>query len=131
MTGAGSGIRTSIQSGWGNRAGDYSVYATVTGTGERAAFRTPACLCETERMFALSLAALIAYAVAIALLGGWRSGDTVADELGGPRRLGPLVGTLGATVIVGETPGTLDWLAAAAVVTAIASALLPRRAPGP
>lgn len=43
----------------------------------------------------------------------------------------PLVGTLGATVIVGETPGTLDWLAAAAVVTAIASALLPRRAPGP
>lgn len=43
----------------------------------------------------------------------------------------PLVGTLGATVIVGETPGALDWLAAAAVVTAIASALLPRRAPGP
>ena len=43
----------------------------------------------------------------------------------------PLVGTLGATVIVGETPGTLDWLAAAAVVTAIASALLPRRPPGP
>ena len=41
----------------------------------------------------------------------------------------PLVGTLGATVIVGETPGALDWLAAAAVVTAIASALLPRRAP--
>lgn len=41
----------------------------------------------------------------------------------------PLVGTLGATVIVGETPGTLDWLAAAAVVTAIAAALLPRRAP--
>lgn len=41
----------------------------------------------------------------------------------------PLVGTLGATVIVGESPGALDWIAAAAVVTAIASALLPRRAP--
>jgi drug/metabolite transporter (DMT)-like permease len=40
----------------------------------------------------------------------------------------PLVGTLSATVIVGETPGVLDWLAAAAVVLAIASALLPRRA---
>jgi len=40
----------------------------------------------------------------------------------------PLVGTLGATVIVGETPGALDWLAAAAVMVAIASALLPRRA---
>lgn len=42
----------------------------------------------------------------------------------------PLVGTVGATWIVGETPGALDWLAAAAVVLAIASALLPRRAAG-
>jgi len=39
----------------------------------------------------------------------------------------PLVGTLGATWIVGETPHALDWLAAAAVMAAIASALLPRR----
>ena len=40
----------------------------------------------------------------------------------------PLVGTLGATWIVGETPHTADWLAALAVMVAIASALLPRRA---
>jgi drug/metabolite transporter (DMT)-like permease len=39
----------------------------------------------------------------------------------------PLVGTWSATWIVGETPGALDWMAAAAVVLAIASALLPRR----
>ena len=39
----------------------------------------------------------------------------------------PLVGTLGATWIVGETPHAADWLAALAVTVAIASALLPRR----
>ncbi|MCB1560993.1 MAG: cytochrome c biogenesis protein CcsA [Xanthomonadales bacterium] len=47
-------------------------------------------------MFALSLAALIAYAVAIALLGGWRA---VADDDGKPdgsRRIGPLLGMLAA-----------------------------------
>lgn len=37
----------------------------------------------------------------------------------------PLVGTLGATVIVGEVPHATDWLAAACVMVAIASALLP------
>jgi drug/metabolite transporter (DMT)-like permease len=37
----------------------------------------------------------------------------------------PLVGTLGATVVVGESPQATDWLAAAAIVVAIAAVLLP------
>lgn len=40
----------------------------------------------------------------------------------------PLVGTLSAAAIVGETPGLADWLAALAIMAAIASALLPPRA---
>lgn len=39
----------------------------------------------------------------------------------------PLVGTIGATVVVGESPQATDWLAAAAIVVAIAAVLL--RAP--
>jgi drug/metabolite transporter (DMT)-like permease len=42
----------------------------------------------------------------------------------------PLVGTLSATLIVGETPRVADWLAALAIMVAIASALLPRRPGG-
>ena len=38
----------------------------------------------------------------------------------------PLVGTLSAAAIVGETPRPADWLAALAITVAIASALLPR-----
>ena len=40
----------------------------------------------------------------------------------------PLVGTLGATLIVGERPGWADALAIVFVSVAIASALLPARA---
>ena len=40
----------------------------------------------------------------------------------------PLVGTLSATFIVGETPRTLDFVAAGFIMLAIASALLPQRA---
>jgi drug/metabolite transporter (DMT)-like permease len=40
----------------------------------------------------------------------------------------PLVGTMGATLIVGERPGWADALAIVFVVVAIASALLPARA---
>ncbi|MFM7972905.1 MAG: DMT family transporter [Betaproteobacteria bacterium] len=40
----------------------------------------------------------------------------------------PVVGTLTATVIVGEVPRASDWAAAACVVVAIAAALLPVRA---
>ncbi|MDH4050760.1 MAG: DMT family transporter [Rubrivivax sp.] len=40
----------------------------------------------------------------------------------------PLVGTLSATLITGETPRVADWLAALAIMMAIASALLPVRA---
>ncbi|WP_281915485.1 DMT family transporter [Caldimonas thermodepolymerans] len=39
----------------------------------------------------------------------------------------PLVGTLAATVIVGEVPQWQDWAAALLIMGAIASALLPRR----
>lgn len=39
----------------------------------------------------------------------------------------PLVGTLSATVIVGEVPRATDWVAAACIVVAIAAALLPPR----
>ncbi len=39
----------------------------------------------------------------------------------------PLVGTLSATLIVGEVPQSADWLAALCIMVAIASALLPRR----
>lgn len=39
----------------------------------------------------------------------------------------PLIGTLSATVIVGEVPHWQDWAAAALIMGAIASALLPRR----
>jgi drug/metabolite transporter (DMT)-like permease len=39
----------------------------------------------------------------------------------------PLVGTLSATFIVGETPRTLDFVAAGFIMLAIASALVPRR----
>lgn len=39
----------------------------------------------------------------------------------------PLVGTLSALAITGETPHAADWLAAAAIVIAISSALLPSR----
>ena len=38
----------------------------------------------------------------------------------------PVVGTLSATLIVGEVPRTTDWAAAACVMLAIASALIPR-----
>jgi drug/metabolite transporter (DMT)-like permease len=41
----------------------------------------------------------------------------------------PLVGTLGATAIVGEIPRSTDWLAAGCVMLAIAAALLPTRPP--
>jgi drug/metabolite transporter (DMT)-like permease len=41
----------------------------------------------------------------------------------------PLVGTLSAAALIGEMPRTADWFAAAAIMVAIASALLPRRAP--
>jgi drug/metabolite transporter (DMT)-like permease len=40
----------------------------------------------------------------------------------------PVVGTLTATVIVGEVPRATDWAAAACVLVAIAAALLPVRA---
>jgi drug/metabolite transporter (DMT)-like permease len=40
----------------------------------------------------------------------------------------PVVGTLTATVIVGEVPRASDWAAAACVVVAIAAALMPMRA---
>jgi drug/metabolite transporter (DMT)-like permease len=43
----------------------------------------------------------------------------------------PLVGTLSATVVVGETPQPADVLAAGAVAVAILSALRPRRAGAP
>ncbi|EHR70321.1 DMT(drug/metabolite transporter) superfamily permease [Burkholderiales bacterium JOSHI_001] len=39
----------------------------------------------------------------------------------------PLVGTLTATVIVGERPQATDWLAAGFIVVAVAAALLPAR----
>jgi drug/metabolite transporter (DMT)-like permease len=39
----------------------------------------------------------------------------------------PLVGTLAATAIVGESPQATDWLAAGFIVLAVAAALLPRR----
>jgi len=39
----------------------------------------------------------------------------------------PLVGTLSATLIVGEVPQPADWVAALCIMVAIASALLPRR----
>jgi drug/metabolite transporter (DMT)-like permease len=39
----------------------------------------------------------------------------------------PLVGTLGATLIVGERPAPADWLAALCIMGAIAAALLPAR----
>ncbi len=42
----------------------------------------------------------------------------------------PVVGTLSATWIVGETPRLADWAAAGAVMVAIAAALLRRRVPG-
>lgn len=42
----------------------------------------------------------------------------------------PLVGTLSATVIVGEVPRATDWVAAACIVVAIAAALLPSRSSG-
>ena len=38
----------------------------------------------------------------------------------------PVVGTLSATLIVGEVPRPTDWIAAGCVVLAIASALIPR-----
>ncbi|MFY7941336.1 MAG: EamA/RhaT family transporter, partial [Burkholderiaceae bacterium] len=41
----------------------------------------------------------------------------------------PLVGTLSATLIVGEVPRTLDWVAAACIMVAIGSALIPKRQP--
>ena len=41
----------------------------------------------------------------------------------------PLVGTLSATLIVGEIPHWQDWLAMAFVMVAIASVLLPTRVP--
>ncbi len=41
----------------------------------------------------------------------------------------PLVGTLSATVIVGETPHWQDWLAMGFVMAAIASVLWPSRSP--
>jgi drug/metabolite transporter (DMT)-like permease len=40
----------------------------------------------------------------------------------------PLVGTLSATMIVGEAPHWQDWLAMVFVMVAIASVLLPKRA---
>ncbi len=40
----------------------------------------------------------------------------------------PLVGTLSAAALIGETPRLADWFAAIAITVAIASALLPRRA---
>lgn len=43
----------------------------------------------------------------------------------------PLVGTLSATLIVGETPHWQDWLAMLFVMAAIASVLLPTRRPNP
>jgi drug/metabolite transporter (DMT)-like permease len=43
----------------------------------------------------------------------------------------PLVGTLSATLIVGETPHWQDWLAMLFVMAAIASVLLPIRTPKP
>ncbi len=43
----------------------------------------------------------------------------------------PLVGTLSATFIVGETPHWQDWLAMLFVMAAIASVLLPTRPPQP
>ncbi len=39
----------------------------------------------------------------------------------------PVVGISSAAAIVGEIPGPLDWLAAACIMAAIASALIPRR----
>ncbi len=42
----------------------------------------------------------------------------------------PLVGTLSATLIVGEVPRATDWVAAACIVVAIAAALLPARRAG-
>jgi drug/metabolite transporter (DMT)-like permease len=42
----------------------------------------------------------------------------------------PLVGTLSATVIVGEWPQWQDYLAIVFVLTAIAAVLLPPRSPG-
>ena len=39
----------------------------------------------------------------------------------------PLVGTLTATIIVGEKPQATDWLAALFIVAAVAAALLPAR----
>jgi drug/metabolite transporter (DMT)-like permease len=39
----------------------------------------------------------------------------------------PLVGTLSATLIVGEVPRPLDWVAAACIMVAIGSALIPSR----
>ncbi len=41
----------------------------------------------------------------------------------------PLVGTLSAAALIQETPRMADWFAAVAIMVAIASALLPRRAP--
>ncbi|MEZ5703559.1 MAG: hypothetical protein R3E42_18790 [Burkholderiaceae bacterium] len=41
----------------------------------------------------------------------------------------PLIGTLSATVIVGETPHWQDWLAMGFVMVAIASVLWPSRSP--
>jgi drug/metabolite transporter (DMT)-like permease len=41
----------------------------------------------------------------------------------------PVVGTLAATVIVGEVPRLADGLAAACVVVAIAASVLPPRRP--
>ena len=43
----------------------------------------------------------------------------------------PLVGTLSAAALIGETPRLADWFAAIAVMVAIASALLPRRGQNP
>ena len=43
----------------------------------------------------------------------------------------PLVGTLSATIIVGETPHWRDWLAMGFVMLAIASVLWPKRASAP
>ncbi len=42
----------------------------------------------------------------------------------------PLVGTASAALVVGEVPGPLDWAAAACIMAAIASALLPARQNG-
>lgn len=43
----------------------------------------------------------------------------------------PLVGTLSAAALIGEVPRALDWLAAACIMLAIASALLPPRKTAP